>query len=172
MPSDLKNLNSFKFYTLAFVFMHTVKEILRAWAMRSLENEDVSRTIYCSLTPQDERKMTAVQQVKCHDWLFRKLDIWSTSSYEIFHITTGRWWWLLRCTAVWLWCCRPAFHWPFRNLRVCNFNKSTSYIAFLPSIIMPCWADTRQNHQEQTLWCKSSIKSNCHTESPQQALLH
>lgn len=87
----VKNLNSFKFYILAFVFVHTVKEILWAWAMRSLETEDVlSRTIYCSLRHQGEPKMTAVQQVKCHDWLFRKLTIRSSLSYEICHITTGQ----------------------------------------------------------------------------------
>lgn len=30
----------------------------------------------------------------------------------------------------------------------------------------------RQNHQEKTLWSNSSIKSNCHAESLQQAALH
>lgn len=42
----------------------------------------------------------------------------------------------------------------------------------LPSIIMPCWADTDRTTMKKTLQCKSSIKSDCHTESPQQAPLH
>lgn len=66
----------------------------------------------------------------------------------------------------------PALHWPFRNLRACHFNKKTSYPSPSPINHHAMLGRHRQNHQEKALWCKSSIKSNCHTESLQQAPLH
>ncbi len=73
---------------------------------------------------------------------------------------------------VWMWYCMLALHWPFRNLRACHFNKKTSYPSPSPINHRAMLGRHRQNHQEKALWCKSSIKSNCHAESPQQAPLH
>lgn len=73
---------------------------------------------------------------------------------------------------VWLCCCETALHWPFRKLRACHSNRKTSYPSSFPINHHAMLARHRQNHQEKALWCKSSIKSNCHTEPPQKAPLY
>lgn len=68
---------------------------------------------------------------------------------------------------------------------VCQFSTglSGSYVhviptgklhipALFPSIIMPCWPDTDRTTKKKALWCKSSIKRNCHKEPPQNASLY
>lgn len=61
-----------------------------------------------------------------------------------------------------------SFPLAFQESTCMSFQQE--YFMYSPSPINhhAMWGRHRQNHQEKTLWCKSSIKSNCHTESPQQ----